>query len=114
MKIAIVTGASSGMGRKMVFLLADRFGGLEEIWVVARRKEALCALKGQVPVKLRVFPMDLTKEEGKEHFSHTLELLHPDVKLLVNAAGTGTSGLAEEGRSSAKSRPRSAREPARE
>ena len=52
MKIAIVTGASSGMGRKMVFLLADRFGGLEEIWVVARRKEALCALKGQVPVKL--------------------------------------------------------------
>ena len=96
MKIAIVTGASSAMGRKMVFLLADRFGGLEEIWVVARRKEALCALKGQVPVKLRVFPMDLTKEEGKEHFSHTLELLHPDVKLLVNAAGTGTSGLAEE------------------
>lgn len=96
MKIAIVTGASSGMGRKMVFLLADRFGGLEEIWVVARRKEALRALKGQVPVKLRVFPMDLTKEEGKEHFSHTLELLHPDVKLLVNAAGTGTSGLAEE------------------
>lgn len=36
MKIAIVTGASSGMGRKMVFRLADRYGGFQEIWVVGR------------------------------------------------------------------------------
>ena len=40
-KIAIVTGASSGMGREMVYLLADHFAALEEIWVVARRKERL-------------------------------------------------------------------------
>ena len=32
-KIAIVTGASSGMGREMVYLLADHFAALEEIWV---------------------------------------------------------------------------------
>ena len=31
-KIAIVTGASSGMGREMVYLLADHFAALEEIW----------------------------------------------------------------------------------
>lgn len=37
MKIAIVTGASSGMGREAVIQLADRFGGgLGEIWAVAR------------------------------------------------------------------------------
>ena len=41
MKIAIVTGASSGMGREMVFRLADRYGGFQEIWVVGRRKERL-------------------------------------------------------------------------
>ena len=39
MKIAIVTGASSGMGREMIYELADRFAALEEIWVIARRKE---------------------------------------------------------------------------
>ena len=34
-KIAVITGASSGMGREMVFELADRFRAIEEIWVIA-------------------------------------------------------------------------------
>ena len=50
MKIAIVTGASSGMGREMVFRLADRYGGFQEIWVIGRRKERLDALDWKVPV----------------------------------------------------------------
>ena len=41
MRIAVVTGASSGMGREMVYQLADRFGGLDEIWVIARRTDRL-------------------------------------------------------------------------
>lgn len=40
-KIAVITGASSGMGREMAFQLADRFEVLEEIWLIARRKERL-------------------------------------------------------------------------
>ena len=48
-KIAIVTGASSGMGREMVYLLADHFAALEEIWVIARRKDRLEELVGKVP-----------------------------------------------------------------
>ena len=48
-KIAIVTGASSGMGREMVYLLADHFAALEEIWVIARRKDRLEELDGKVP-----------------------------------------------------------------
>ena len=40
MKIAIVTGASSGMGRDFARYL-DSFLGLDEIWVVARRRERL-------------------------------------------------------------------------
>ena len=47
-KIAIVTGASSGMGREMVYLLADHFAALEEIWVIARRKDRLEELVGKV------------------------------------------------------------------
>ena len=41
MKIAIVTGASSGMGRETAVQLADRFAGFGEIWLVARREERL-------------------------------------------------------------------------
>ena len=49
-KIAIVTGASSGMGRECVIQLADRLAGLEEIWVIARRRKRLDDLAKKVPV----------------------------------------------------------------
>ena len=43
MKIALITGASSGMGREFVYAI-DRDFELDEIWVVARRKERLLSL----------------------------------------------------------------------
>lgn len=92
MKIAIVTGASSGMGRKMVFRLADRYGGFQEIWVVGRRKERLDTLDGKVPVKLRKFPLDLTKKEDLEILAAALAEKKPEVRFLVNAAGFGITG----------------------
>ena len=63
LQIAVVTGASSGMGRETVIQLADRFACLDEIWVLARREERLKQLALQVPVRLRSFAVDLTKEE---------------------------------------------------
>ena len=73
MKIAVVTGASSGMGREAVIQLADRFSGLEEIWVIARRKERLEALKGQVPVSLKVLCLDLAREADGEKLEQELK-----------------------------------------
>ena len=87
MKIAIVTGASSGMGRKMVFRLADRYGGFQEIWVVGRRKERLDTLDGKVPVKLRKFPLDLTKKEDLEILAAALAEKKPEVRFLGKCRG---------------------------
>ena len=92
MKIAIVTGASSGMGREAVIQLADRFSGLKEIWVIARRKERLEALRGQVPVPLRLLCLDLAREADMEELAKELKEQRPDVKILVNAAGYGKIG----------------------
>lgn len=92
MKIAIVTGASSGMGREMVYQLADRFGGLSEIWIVARRKDRLEKFIGDVPVKIRIFAIDLTKPEEREQLNQALMTIKPNVKMLVNAAGYGRTG----------------------
>lgn len=92
MKIAVITGASSGMGKEMVFQLADRFGGLEEIWVIARREEKLRELDGQVPVRLRKFPMDITDAASLTRLKHALEKEKPDVKILVNSSGMGRIG----------------------
>lgn len=89
MKIAIVTGASSGMGREFVLQLS-RYVQVEEIWAVARREDALKALKADVPV--RPVPLDLCDSESFARFAALLEAEKPDVKLLVNAAGFGKFG----------------------
>ena len=52
MKIAIVTGASSGLGMAFVRRL-DALGGLDEIWGVARRGERLEALAAELRTPMR-------------------------------------------------------------
>lgn len=92
MKIAIVTGASSGMGKEAIIQIADRFGGLDEIWAVARREERLKNLRRQLPVPLRILPLDLTSEDAFHVIRRELKERKPDVKLLVNSAGYGKIG----------------------
>ncbi|MBO7184817.1 MAG: SDR family NAD(P)-dependent oxidoreductase [Oscillospiraceae bacterium] len=89
MKIAIVTGASSGMGRQFVLQLS-RYVQVDEIWAIARREDALKSLKTQVPV--RAVALDLLDSSSFERFSALLAEEKPDVKLLVNAAGFGKFG----------------------
>lgn len=92
MKIAIVTGASSGMGRECAIQLADRFGGLSEIWLIARREERLKELEQSLPVPSRSLAMDLTKKEDLLRLKELLEREKPQVKFLVNASGYGKIG----------------------
>jgi len=91
MKIAIVTGASSGMGREFVLQL-KKYVQVDEIWAIARRKAALEALEGECGVKVRPISLDLCKEESFDAIASLLEEEKPDVKLLVNAAGFGFFG----------------------
>lgn len=91
MKIGIVTGASSGMGREMVLQLADAFPGLDRIWVIARRKDRLEELE-RFHIPLRIFALDLTSGLDLRFLEETLEREKPEVKFLVNAAGFGKIG----------------------
>ena len=91
MKIAIVTGASSGMGREFVKQLSA-WVEVEEIWVIARRTQALESLQDEVTVPIRPISLDLCQESSFEAFRGMLEEAKPDVKLLVNAAGFGKFG----------------------
>lgn len=88
MKIAIVTGASSGMGKEFV-INADKRYDLDEIWVIARREDRLKALQDEVTCKIVPIPLDLTKPESIDFLSNKLKAENPDVKLLVNASGFG-------------------------
>ena len=91
MNIAIVTGASSGMGREFVLQLPN-FVQVDEIWAIARRADALESLKTATSVPVRPISADLCKDESFENLAQLLEAEKPNVRLLVNAAGFGKFG----------------------
>lgn len=94
--IALVTGASSGMGREFVRQIAAGYPSLDEIWVLARRLPALQELQAEIPGKrLRILPLDLSGNTGLEALEACLKEEAPCIRILVNSAGCGKSGLIE-------------------
>lgn len=91
MNIAIVTGASSGMGREFVLQLSQ-YVKVDEIWAIARRGDALETLKSEVSVPVRPICLDLCEQGSFDTIAKLLETEKPNVKLLVNAAGFGKFG----------------------
>ncbi len=92
MKIAVITGASSGMGREFVLQLAKEMP-LDEIWVIARRLDRLESLQSLVPqVRIRPLAMDLTLPASLDEYKTLLAAEDPDVAVLVNASGFGKFG----------------------
>lgn len=104
-KTAVITGASSGMGRVMACLLTEKIGCLEEIWLIARRTERLNTLSGELKsigcrrgkaLKIRMFSGDLCSETLRRMLREQLALEQPDILFLVNAAGFGKIGPVSE------------------
>ena len=91
MNVAIVTGASSGMGREFVLQLSQ-YVHVDEIWAIARRGDALETLKKEVNVPVRPISLDLCEKSSFDAMQKLLEEEKPNVKLLVNAAGFGKFG----------------------
>ena len=91
MNIAIVTGASSGMGWEFVLQL-PQYVTVDEIWVIARRKSALESLIAESTVPVRPVPLDLCDSESFTAYQQLLSEEQPNVKLLINAAGFGKFG----------------------
>lgn len=91
MKIALITGASSGMGREYAKQI-DKMKECDEIWIIARREERLNALKAELSTLTRVFPFDLTDPEQLASLIEAVKSSGAEVKYLVNAAGFGKFG----------------------
>ena len=83
-KIAVITGASSGIGLE----LAKQFAkGGWELHLVARREELLRKLADQLSVKTTLHTVDLTVASGREELIASLRDI--EVSCLVNNAGFG-------------------------
>lgn len=96
MKIAIVTGASSGLGKEFVKQVAGYYTKLDEIWVIARRTERLEILAEDIGknngMRIRPIGLDLTLSEDIQTLSDMLEQEMPEVRFLINCAGFGKVG----------------------
>ena len=91
MKIALITGASSGMGREYAKQI-DKMKECDEIWIVARREERLNVLKDELSTVTRVLPFDLTDSVQLGSLIEAVKSSGAEVKYLVNAAGFGKFG----------------------
>ncbi len=95
MRIAVITGASSGMGREFVRQLSREIN-LDEMWVIARREEALQSLAQEADCPIRPIAMDLRRSESFQRYADLLEMAQPEVRALVNCAGFGKFGRYDE------------------
>lgn len=87
-KIAVITGASSGMGKRFAETV-DQYGTFDEVWVIARQQDKLEALAAAVPFPIRVFAMDLTDRASFGVYAAALAEEPVEVGLLMNCSGFG-------------------------
>lgn len=94
MPIAIITGASSGLGACYVDAVTRVFPEIEELWLIARREDRLREVAAKYPdKKCVVVPMDMADMNSYSAFSEKLRLEQPEVKLLINDAGIAGNGV---------------------
>ncbi len=91
MGIALITGASSGLGREYVRQVG-RDPHVQEIWAVARRAERLEELSSWTDCPVRPIPLDLADPAGLDRLRDLLDQQKPKIRCLVCAAGFGRMG----------------------
>lgn len=91
MSVAIITGASSGLGMDFAKAIAKK-PEVDSLWLIARRTERLEALQKELQKPCKILPLDLSKAASLEEYQKLLQSENPEVSYLVNAAGFGKFG----------------------
>lgn len=86
---ALITGASSGMGRDMAKILSQK--GYDLI-LVARDEKKLEEVKKQLKTETKIVVMDISKEENCKKIYEE----NKNIDILINNAGFGDCGHFEE------------------
>ncbi len=89
--IAIITGASSGLGREFVWLL-DQSQEIDEIWLAARRENRLREIAEQLTHKTVIVAGDVTDPDWLSRLEQKLADENLQIDTLINSAGIGKIG----------------------
>ena len=93
MNIAVITGASAGLGTEYAKAVDKKRNDIEEIWLIARRKDKLGEVAKSLSKPVRILSFDITDNQGVSDYVNLLESEKANVKLLINNAGFGKLGL---------------------
>lgn len=96
MNIAVITGASSGLGWEYARAVYETRTDLDEIWVIARREDRLQELKAELGNTVIPVAFDITDPQAVENYVALLKEKNATVKLLINNAGFGKLGNFDE------------------
>ena len=92
MKIAVITGASSGLGSEFAKIVDKEKAEIEEIWLIARREDKLKELSLSLSKNTKVLSFDITDSQKLAEYTQALTDCKADVSLLINNAGFGKLG----------------------
>jgi short-subunit dehydrogenase len=93
MKVAIITGASSGIGLEAAKAITEeKLFGVEKIYLLARRKELLENSAKELNFPSKIFVCDVSDSDDIANFAENLAKEDPEIRLLVNSAGFGKNG----------------------
>ena len=91
-RVALVTGASSGLGKMYACIAAERFRDIDEIWLVARREDKLAETAELISHTTRSIVCDLSDASDIEKLELILKEENVRVGILFNCAGFGKIG----------------------
>ena len=87
-KIAIITGASSGIGKEFVKAISNH-AEYDELWAIARNKERLEELRDVTSIPVKPISLDLSSENFIDSFKELLAAEEITIKTLINCSGYG-------------------------
>lgn len=92
MKIAVITGASSGLGTEYAKAVDKMRNNIDEIWLLARREDKLKEVATLLNTKTKTVKCDITNSECINEFKKLLKSENAEIELLINNAGFGKLG----------------------
>ncbi len=92
MKIAVITGASSGLGTEYAKAVDKMRQDIDEIWLLARREDKLLEVAALLNKKTRAVKCDITNQDCINEYVSLLKSENAEIKLLINNAGFGKLG----------------------